>query len=347
MKNRPFEFGQRFRHLLRVIETNERDPDEGASIAAPDLQRLMEGFRPHETREAQFLSIGPIAAIAQEKEKQHRFRRHLREAVNVASRSRSSQWHSDLSTYHSLAMTDYSKFLDAFYIWMNCDRTNLFYDGTLATHLNYGDFGFSNRISPIPGTKSEEFRIYMSGGTLMALDDLAFRVFCNSDFLSREIGDQDRLWDGCTCFFAHLHNYYLRPEIRYWNYNMDFSPLLVGCGRNEPVFAPFFPLYYSGIPTGDPERITAASFAATIGLSWLLAHEEAHYRNGHFHFLSGPKPEGKWFDYSEELPGGAPAETFLSSEPFVQRALEWNADTTAWSEATAYSSPHARASSSQ
>ncbi len=167
---------------------------------------------------------------------------------------------------------------------MTMRKMNLFYDNTLATHLNWGDLEFKANISPIPGTRYDQFRIYLSGGLLMAVDDLSFRAFCNQAVFSWEMS-VGQLWAGCGCFFAHLQGNYAQPFLRYWDYSLDASKLLVAAGRREPLFTGLVPLFYSGIPVGDDERIRAAGFASTIAYAWVLAHEVGHYRNGHFSLL--------------------------------------------------------------
>ena len=220
--------------------------------------------------------------------------------------------------------------MDDFVPMMTMRRMNLFYDNTLATHLNWGDFKFAANISPIPGTNHSRFRIYLSGGLLMAVDDLAFRAFCNQAFFSWEIGAGQR-WMGCRCYFAHLHKNHVKPELRYWDYSYDASTILQAAAQGEPLFTHLIPLFYSGVPIDDDERIRAAKFAANIAYAWVLAHEVGHYRNGHFDYLrANPTAFGRKQNLTVAAgevmmaegssPGNVPVNHFL------KRFLEWDAD---------------------
>ena len=109
-------------------------------------------------------------------------------------------WMPDLIAYKQLAIEDNRQLMRDFRGLMTIGPTNHFLDGTLATHFNWADRIFNAHISPKGGKGLDNQRIYISGGVTRALNDLAFRAFCNQGFFSWEIDSDEQLWSGCSCF---------------------------------------------------------------------------------------------------------------------------------------------------
>ncbi len=238
-------------------------------------------------------------------------------------------WRPDVDAYEQLALEDNRRLMRDFRGLMTIGPANHFFDGTLATHFNWADRIFNAHISPTGGEGLDHQRIYVSGGVTRALDDLAFRAFCNQGFFSWEIDSDAQLWPGCSCFFAQLHPNHCLPTVRYWDYTANIEQYYSAAAKSEPMFLPVVTNFYSGMPVGDEERLQAAALAADIGYSWVIAHEAGHYRNGHFHILDD-HPD--WFGIaprsaSEHLwmaeGAGKPS---AIGKPELARQIEWDAD---------------------
>jgi hypothetical protein len=250
----------------------------------------------------------------------------VRELSSEAGRQLKYVWLVQAKDYESVCTADMNRFLHEYPLWMSMGRTNLYLDGTIELQVNYSDFSFAAFITPTPGTCLEECRIYLSGGMLFALDDLACRIFCNQGMLAWDVTKGSSNWNGCDCYFGSSNEPSVRPMVRYWNYEVAEADLL-----SSRVAGPWrgnlLPAYFSGMPVGAEDRINAASFAATIGLSWILAHEEAHYRNGHVHMLS-ELPTAPDEEVQTLFAEGSSSDLPIS-DARLKRQLEWNADCSA------------------
>ena len=250
--------------------------------------------------------------------------------IDVAFECLNSYWKKDVDEYEKLSIADSHGFMQDFVRMMTIGQTNLFFDRTLATHFNWGDFTFKANISPIPGTHQTRFRIYLSSGLMMALDDLAFRAFCNQALFSWEIGN-GQLWHGCQCYFAHLHKNYARPTLRYWDYSFDANQMMMAAAREEPIFVNLVPLFYSGIPIGDDQRVPAAGFASTVAYAWVIAHEVGHYRHGHFGYSKdNPTAFGRNLKLAiasdQIMMAEGTSQDQVPMDSFLKRFFEWDAD---------------------
>ena len=240
-------------------------------------------------------------------------------------------WQDDIQNYEALALDDFKTGFGDFVDLMTRGKTNLFRDGTLATHFNWSDPEFKAHISPVPGQRLNEMQIYMAGGVMRSLDDLLFRAFCNSDFFSWAVEHNDTVWKGCPCYFASLFPSYLRPVVRYWDYHPDIEGFLDAALSGSNPFLGVAPAYYSGFPAGDDERLRAAGFASTVGFYWVLAHEAAHYRRGHFHAMSehpdwfGIEGSASNIDDHLWMAEGGDRHSAIN-EDALSRQIEWDAD---------------------
>jgi hypothetical protein len=250
------------------------------------------------------------------------FQASAAELAAEAARQLHYVWLVQVKEYEAACIDDINTFLRYFTRWMSMARTNVYLDGTLSTHTNLSDFSFNAFIAPTPGARLEECRVYLSGGVLFALDDLACRSFCNQAMLAWDVSRDCSTWEGCQCYFASLNQPGIRPAVRYWNYAVADADLLE-MRLDGPWRSGLLPAYFSGMPIGSPGRMNAAAFAATVGLSWIFAHEESHYRNGHIHMLAGPEG-GEQMLFAEGGSSDLPVEDLA-----LRRALEWNADCSA------------------
>lgn len=223
-----------------------------------------------------------------------------------------------LLDYQRHLSSDIATFFPQFSRWMIADDHGFFVDGTIGLHLNSDDQRFSIAIQPLPpDDEAGPFRIYLAGGSIIAIDDIVLNSLCRGHFLTSRrvpVTHREILWpEADPPLYSDWAGYKAPlPVNRYWDYGIAIHDIFLG-EPEAPIAADLLSLYLSNLPF-DPPRLHSAGLISTISLSWLLAHEECHYRNGHF-----------------DLPAEAAAEYDMDEAVGLARTLEWNADQSATS----------------
>jgi hypothetical protein len=296
------------------------------------VDQLLQGFSTEAVAQHQHATalIEAVGAATRGCASQYELEGLLQSAVPLLQAEAVEIWKGDILAYEALALEDFERDAADFAALMSRGDTNLFYDGTIATHFNWADPRFNATIAP-SSPDFAELRISISGGVMRSLDDLFFRAFCNTDFFSWSARDDAKKWQGCACYFAAGLANPLKPAARYWVYQPDMQAFLSAAVSGETPFLGVLPNYYGGLPVGDAERLGAASLASTAAFFWVYAHEVAHYRRGHFHALSEHPHwfgiDGATLDHATHLwmvEGGHAHSAIVDTA--MSRQIEWDAD---------------------
>jgi hypothetical protein len=168
-----------------------------------------------------------------------------------------------------------------FFMWYKKFAT--FQDGSVVSRMPF-DYQLSGKITLDAWTWFNEEEtatdIFLSAGLSFTLFDLMTRICCNKAVLSTEAVSMQRVWDGTTCLWLQSSSI---PEIRFSNY----QPSNNAAFTKEPGSAAdnYLGAFLCGVPVGDEDRLYLASLMEFISTTWILFHEEAHYWQGHIHYL--------------------------------------------------------------
>ncbi|MBV9824581.1 MAG: hypothetical protein JO001_02710 [Alphaproteobacteria bacterium] len=171
----------------------------------------------------------------------------------------------------------------------------LLFDGSL--RCNFDDtLDFDAYVEQVRAAHyPDAYRVHLSKGLCFSLDDFFARCFCNGDFFATPLSIVgESLWPGCECWIDAGRNQgndplWNRPVARYLNYAPE-KPSLISIGTEEGcTISLFHSMFFSTYPIGSDDRVALISLAVLIALTWIIHHEAAHVRNGHFRLL---RPSG-------------------------------------------------------
>jgi hypothetical protein len=231
----------------------------------------------------------------------------MMECMGEAHRATVTYVFDQILDYLAHLRSDFETFARHVSLWLRVDDSGPLLDGTIAFHLNADDLSFSIAVQPT--ADPDAYQLYLSGGAIQAIDDLALAGFSQPDFFTAPGCDWQR--DGFTLLDTSRLRNAIRPMERFWDYQLAVIDL-VAAEPGAPMTLDLVGAYWSAIPIGDPDRLRTAGLVSLIALTWLVAHEECHYRNGHFLLDDELKAE---FDGDEEVG--------------LHRTIEWNADQSA------------------
>ncbi len=135
-----------------------------------------------------------------------------------------------------------------------------------------------------------DLEIHISTGALHALNDLSMRALSAEDFLNEYIDESKNLmrWQGCRTIEAEP---IAEPKYRYYDYNAS-----VNAEEMEAfIHGGYIGTYFKKIPL-DENRSHLGRVLVDIALSFLVLHEESHYREGHFSYDRELSAHGKDLD---------------------------------------------------
>src|SRR6185437_5729974 len=151
--------------------------------------------------------------------------------------------------------------------------------------------------------------VYVSRGLCFAIFDLMNRICCNKAILSHSIDLKTTVWPGTTCFWPES---YTMPNIRFADYEPVEHPAF---GQHTGTRIPSsLGLFHCGLPIEDEDRQYTAALMEFLSLTWILYHEEAHYWQGHIHYLDAHE--------TTEL---SETDSF-TEDAFLLKTFEWQAD---------------------
>jgi hypothetical protein len=154
----------------------------------------------------------------------------------------------------------------------------------------------------------------VSLGLLFAIEDLFIRACCNHSFFSFDFRSYEEIWPGCDCLW--LRGGFSVPYTRFYDYRQQVLSPLGGEDAEGPYLASQLSGFFTGIPF-DNVRWHLSQILTKIALTYVLVHEEAHYWEGHLHFMN--KTHGL-LRMSEAAGHGIPGDAELL------KLLEWQAD---------------------
>lgn len=164
----------------------------------------------------------------------------------------------------------------------------------------------------------------VSIGLLLALDDMFFRLCTNSDFFSVDFNyDQYpsafgvKVWNGTNCVWLHEGGMVI-PHTRFYDYRQQ-GRLQNAPSQPDGELPTFLSGFYHVVPFGDDERIKLAAQMVSVGLLWVMLHEEGHYWNGHLDYLSASRQKEVRLNEVREKQADEGISTLL-------KVFEWEAD---------------------
>jgi len=180
--------------------------------------------------------------------------------------------------------------------------------------------------------KNNKCHIYISIGTLYALDDAFMRLSSCPNFLGTEALTGKLIEDIALGSILAEQLGYSIPEIRYLNYDQKINKVLLEQkntlqanyhSNNEsqyeyqgPHLDSFASGFYSMIPQCS-HRHRVAQFMLEIALVWIIHHEKTHYNRGHLDYLDS----NLHFHSLNETKTDAETD-----DQTIIKALEWDAD---------------------
>jgi len=154
----------------------------------------------------------------------------------------------------------------------------------------------------------KEITVNVNLGVLFCLQDLALRACSAETFFNPHPGDHDfeLAWQGSRCR-APLQTF--PPRLRYWDYSTtgpQIDPRLfdiwqaTGTTPKSSEDIPWIGRFIRKAPA-DPERLELAVAMMHVALTWIVLHEEAHFRQGHLLYRERSRREDPNFIYTPDM----------------------------------------------